>query len=161
MGDNFRDHVWSFENPTIRFKYCKVNSEIRPIPAKPKVENFIMATVLVIDDSSFQRKIIAGILTENGYRVVLSENGKDGIERLDKEQPDLIISDLLMPEYDGYWVLNALKKTGRTIPIIILTSDIQKTTVMRCRELGVFAFLNKPVEKNQLIEAVRKALIRS
>jgi twitching motility two-component system response regulator PilH len=84
-----------------------------------------MVTVLVIDDSSFQRKILTGILNENGYTVVQSENGKEGIEHVEKERPDLIVMDLLMPEYDGYWVLGQLNARGSTIPVIIVTSDIQ------------------------------------
>lgn len=119
-----------------------------------------MDSILVIDDSSFQRKIIAGILTENGYRVTLSENGKEGIEQVAKEEPDIIITDLLMPEYDGYWVLEQLSARKCTVPVIILTSDIQKTTEKRCRDLGVVAFLNKPVDKNQMIPAIQDALKR-
>jgi len=121
---------------------------------------FAMATVLVIDDSSFQRKIITGILTESGYKVVLSENGKEGIERVEKDQPDLIITDLLMPEYTGYWILEQLKARGCTIPVIVITSDIQKTTEKRCMDLGAVAFINKPVGKNQVIATVRNALNR-
>jgi twitching motility two-component system response regulator PilH len=121
---------------------------------------FTMVTVLVIDDSSFQRKIIAGILTDSGYQVALSENGKEGIEQVEKNLPDVIITDLLMPEYDGYWVLEQLNMRRNTIPVIIITSDIQKTTEKRCKELGVVAFINKPVKKEQLIPAVQNALKR-
>jgi two-component system chemotaxis response regulator CheY len=120
-----------------------------------------MVKILVIDDSSFQRKIISKVLTENGYTVVLSENGKEGIEQYKKEQPDLILTDLLMPEYDGYWVLEQLNARKSTIPVIILTSDIQNTTEKRCRDLGAVAFLNKPVDKNLMISAVQNALKRS
>ncbi|HZK30215.1 MAG TPA: response regulator [Methanoregula sp.] len=120
-----------------------------------------MAKILVIDDSSFQRKIISGVLTENGYQVTLAANGKEGIEHISREQPDIIITDLLMPEYDGYWVLEHLNAQKRTIPVIILTSDIQTTTEKRCRELGVTAFLNKPVDKKQLISTVQNTLKRS
>jgi len=120
-----------------------------------------MITVLVIDDSSFQRKIISGILTEGGYRVVSAENGKDGIDRVEKEQPDIIITDLLMPVHDGYWVLEQLKAMGCTTPVIIVTSDIQKTTEKRCKELGAAAFMNKPVEKSQVILTIEDSLKRS
>jgi CheY-like chemotaxis protein len=122
---------------------------------------FILVKILVIDDSLFQRKIISGILTENGYQVTLAVNGKEGIEHVEKEQPDLILTDLLMPEYDGYWVLEQLKVRKRAIPVIIFTSDIQTTTEKRCRELGVVAFLNKPVDKKQMISTIQNALKRS
>ncbi len=133
------------------------NTDIRK---SPEGEVFTLVTVLVIDDSSFQRKIITGILTEGGYQVVLAENGKQGIEQVEKEQPDLIITDLLMPEYDGYWLLERLKAKRCTTPVIIVTSDIQKTTETRCRELGAVAFLNKPSGSKQVIAAVRNALKR-
>ena len=120
-----------------------------------------MGTILVIDDSSFQRKIISGILTKGGYQVLLSENGKEGIERVEHEHPDLIITDLLMPEYDGYWVLQQLKIKKHSIPVIIITSDIQKSTERRCRDLGAIAFLNKPVDPKKVIAAVENALTRS
>jgi two-component system chemotaxis response regulator CheY len=122
---------------------------------------FPLAKILVIDDSSFQRKIISGVLTENGYEVVLAANGKEGVEHVGSEQPDIIITDLLMPEYDGHWVLEHLNALKCTIPVIILTSDIQTTTEKQCRELGVAAFLNKPVDKKQLISTVQNTLKRS
>jgi twitching motility two-component system response regulator PilH len=122
---------------------------------------FALAKILVIDDSSFQRKIISGVLTENGYQVTLATNGKEGIEHAGREQPDIIITDLLMPEYDGHWVLEHLHAQKSTIPVIILTSDIQTTTEKQCRELGVAAFLNKPVDKKQLISTVQNTLKRS
>jgi two-component system chemotaxis response regulator CheY len=109
---------------------------------------FALAKILVIDDSSFQRKIISGVLTENGYEVSLAANGKEGIEHV----------DLLMPEYDGHWVLEHLNAQKCTIPVIILTSDIQTTTEKQCRDLGVAAFLNKPVDKKQLITTVQNTL---
>ncbi len=117
-----------------------------------------MATVLVIDDSSFQRKVISNVLTEDGYDVILTENGKEGIERAEQAQPDVIITDLLMPEYDGYWVLEQLHIRRLTLPVIVITSDIQNTTERRCRELGAISILNKPVKKEQVISAVRKAI---
>jgi CheY-like chemotaxis protein len=117
-----------------------------------------MRKVLVIDDSSFQRKIISGVLTQNGFEVVLTENGKEGLERALQEKPDLIFTDLLMPEYDGFWLLEQLKSHGLSIPVIVLTSDIQKTTGERCRDLGAVTILNKPVNKEQVISAVRTIL---
>ncbi|MEN6610106.1 MAG: response regulator [Methanoregulaceae archaeon] len=117
-----------------------------------------MVKILIIEDSSFQRKIISGVLTENGYDVIVAENGREGLERAEKMRPDLILSDLLMPEFDGFQVLEAIRAKKLNIPVIVLTSDIQKTTESRCRGLGACAVLNKPVNKEQVISAVRDAL---
>jgi len=117
-----------------------------------------MGKVLVIDDSSFQRKIISGVLTQNGHTVILKENGKEGLEQVLKEKPDLIFTDLLMPEYDGFWLLEQLKSHDQSIPVIVLTSDIQKTTEERCRSLGAVTILNKPVNKEQVVSAVQTIL---
>ena len=108
----------------------------------------------------FSGKFLTGILTESGYKVIHSENGKEGIERVKKEQPDLIITDLLMPVHDGYWVLEQLNARGCTTPVIIVTSDIQKTTESAAGILVSSAFMNKPVEKNQVISTVKDALKR-
>ena len=117
-----------------------------------------MGKVLVIDDSSFQRKIISGVLTQHGYEVILKENGKEGLEQALQETPDLIFTDLLMPEYDGFWLLEQLQSHNLSIPVIVLTSDIQKTTEERCRGLGAVTILNKPVNKEQVVTAIRTIL---
>jgi CheY-like chemotaxis protein len=117
-----------------------------------------MGKVLVIDDSSFQRKIISGVLIQNGYEVILKENGKEGLEQALRETPDLIFTDLLMPEYDGFWLLEQLKSHDMSVPVIVLTSDIQKTTEERCRGLGAVTIINKPVNKDQVVSAVRTIL---
>lgn len=116
-----------------------------------------MVKVLIIEDSSFQRKIVSGVLSENGYEVIIAENGREGLDRAEKLRPDLIISDLLMPEFDGFQVLEAIRAKKLNIPVIVLTSDIQKTTESRCKSLGAHAVLNKPVNKEQVIAAVRDA----
>jgi twitching motility two-component system response regulator PilH len=117
-----------------------------------------MAKVLVIEDSSFQRKILSEMLTGNGFEVILAENGGEGIERTEQLKPDLIITDLLMPDVDGFQVLEALRAKKLNVPVIIVTSDIQKTTERRCRDLGARAVLNKPVNKDQVLSAVRDTI---
>ncbi len=117
-----------------------------------------MANVLVIEDSSFQRKIITAVLKDHGYGVILAKNGNEGIEMAGSANPDLIITDLLMPEFDGFQVLETLKKKNFTKPVIVLTSDIQKTTKSRCENLGAAAVLNKPVNRDEVLETVQKIL---
>jgi len=117
-----------------------------------------MVKILVIDDSSFQRKIISSILKDGGYEVVTAENGKDGIEGIGTAVPDLIISDLLMPEFDGFYLLETMKTKKVTIPILIITSDIQKPTREKCYQMGARGLINKPVHKDTFLPAVKKIL---
>jgi CheY-like chemotaxis protein len=117
-----------------------------------------MVKILVIDDSAFQRKILTHLVDGLGYDVITADNGQDGIRQALLEKPDVILTDLLMPEYDGYWLLEQRKSQSIAIPVIIVTSDVQTTTMTRCLEMGAFGFLNKPVKSEELHSAIRKAL---
>jgi two-component system, chemotaxis family, chemotaxis protein CheY len=117
-----------------------------------------MVKILIIDDSSFQQKILTSILKEAGYDVVIAENGKEGLECAEKEKPDVMITDLLMPEFDGYFLLENMKAKNLQIPVIISTSDVQDYTRQRCARLGAAGFLNKPVKKETLLPAIKKVL---
>lgn len=117
-----------------------------------------MALILIIEDSSFQRKIIAQILDKAGHQTLLAENGKKGLDILQTHTPDCILCDLLMPEMDGFEFLEALKEKNLPFPVINLTSDIQDTVKQRCLDLGAKAFLNKPAQEAQVLEALKSVL---
>jgi len=113
-----------------------------------------MTRILLIDDSSFQRRIVTGILKEAGYDVSVAENGRDGIEQAQKDTPDLIITDLLMPEYDGFYLLKEAMARNLGVPVLVSTSDIQDTTRKQCYDLGAAGLVNKPVKKDVLLSAI-------
>ncbi|MFA5237488.1 MAG: response regulator [Methanoregula sp.] len=117
-----------------------------------------MARILIIDDSTFQRKIISSILTADRHEVISATNGRDGLDAAQREHPDAIVTDLLMPDMDGFSFLQAVKTAGIGIPVLILTSDIQTATRDRCIALGAAGVMNKPVKKENLLEKVRQVL---
>ena len=117
-----------------------------------------MVTVLLIEDSAFQRKVVSSIVKDLGYDVITADNGYEGIERILTDKPAVILSDLLMPEYDGVWVLEQMKAKSIKTPVIIVTSDVQTTTKDRCMALGACGFMNKPVQKDLLKSEIEKAL---
>jgi CheY-like chemotaxis protein len=117
-----------------------------------------MVCILIIDDSAFQRKIIASVLTGENHTVITATNGHEGLRKAVQEKPELIITDLLMPEMDGCTFLSEVKKAGLSIPVIILTSDVQKVTRDRCLALGAFSVLNKPGTRSALLELIHAAL---
>jgi CheY-like chemotaxis protein len=117
-----------------------------------------MVTVLLIEDSAFQRKVVSSIVKDLGYDIITADNGYEGVERIITNKPAIILSDLLMPEYDGIWVLEQLKAKSIKIPVVIVTSDVQTSTKNRCMSLGASEYLNKPVQKDLLKSAIEKAL---
>ena len=117
-----------------------------------------MVTVLLIEDSAFQRKVVSSIVKDLGYDIITADNGYEGMERILTDKPAVILSDLLMPEYNGTWVLEQMKAKGITTPVIIVTSDVQTSTKDYCMSLGAFYYLNKPVQKDLLQSAIGKAL---
>jgi CheY-like chemotaxis protein len=114
-----------------------------------------MATILVIDDSKFQRKRIVEVLQAEGHETIEATDGKEGLEMAEQHQPMFIVCDMVMPVMGGIDVLKKLKEQKSPIPVIILTADIQVPVREKCIELGAKAFLNKPLKKEEMIEALK------
>lgn len=119
-----------------------------------------MTTIGIIDDSAFQRKIIASFLKEEGYETREAADGMAGLALVSADDVDAVILDLLMPEMSGVEVLTRVREQGLTIPIIVSTADIQKTTRRQCMDLGAAGFLNKPVKKEELCATLRDVVHR-
>jgi len=117
-----------------------------------------MTRILIVDDSLFQRRIISAPLKGEGYEVIEAVNGRDGLEKIITQKPDLILLDILMPEKDGFEVLKELQGAQNKIPVIMLTSDVQDSTRDECLGLGARAFVNKPVKGDELLPVIRSAL---
>lgn len=118
-----------------------------------------MTKILAIDDSSLsRRRFVAKPLRDAGYEVIEAENGKVGLEAARKHSPDCIISDLLMPEMDGFEFLEAMQKENSQIPIIVASADIQESSRQKVFDLGATEFLNKPFRPEQLLEKVAAVL---
>lgn len=110
-----------------------------------------MPQVLVVDDSLFQRKIITRMLSAHGYEVYTADNGRAALETLQDGLPDCVLMDLLMPEMNGFEVLEVLQAAGNPVPIVICTADIQKSTHEECMRLGARGVLSKPVDEQELL----------
>ncbi len=117
-----------------------------------------MAKVLITEDSAYMRRMTCGIIRRAGHEIVEATNGEECLRKIVEEEPDLVLLDLVMPERDGISVLGRLKKRGISVPVIVLTADIQDSVRQGCMGLGAVAFLNKPPKEEALMEAVRRAL---
>lgn len=117
-----------------------------------------MAKILIIEDSEFTRRIIVRIIKGAGHEVFEACSGLEGVQKAGVHQPDCILLDLLMPELDGFGVLEALKRKGLAIPAIVLSADIQETSRNKCFELGAIDFVKKPPKADNILQSVQKAL---
>ncbi len=117
-----------------------------------------MAKILVVDDSMFARLNICNMLHLAGHETLEAANGREGLAMAAAHQPDCILSDLLMPELDGIGFLTALRRENHSLPVIVLSADIQETKRQQCLDLGATAFLSKPPQRKELLELVGRLL---
>jgi len=117
-----------------------------------------MARILVVDDSGFQRKRTCRVLHRAGYETLDAPDGKAALEAVERDAPDLVITDLNMPTMTGMEFLAAVQERGLSLPIVVLTSDIQETTREECIERGAAEVLNKPVNDDRLLVTVEAFL---
>ncbi len=121
-----------------------------------------MKTILVIEDQPDMRTNIATILSMEGYEVLTAEHGKEGLATAKEDKPDLILCDVMMPELDGYGVLEGLRE-DRTVagtPFIFLTAKGEKRDVRAGMNLGADDYLTKPVAASDLLAAISARLNR-
>lgn len=108
-----------------------------------------MKKILVVEDSSFQRKMITGLIKELGHDFETATNGLEGFHKIQEGEYDLVMSDLLMPELDGMGMIKKVKdELTYNGPFLVFTADIQKPVVSEIKDLGVEHFLNKPLEED-------------
>jgi CRP-like cAMP-binding protein/CheY-like chemotaxis protein len=119
-----------------------------------------MKKILLIEDNLEVRENTAEILSLANYDVVTAENGKIGVDLAQKEKPDLIICDIMMPELDGYGVLHIVSKNPQTanIPFIFLTAKTEKTDIRKGMNLGADDYLTKPFDDTDLLNAIESRL---
>ncbi|MBX2862913.1 MAG: response regulator [Leptolyngbyaceae cyanobacterium MAG.088] len=118
-----------------------------------------MALILITDDAAFTRRMIRKALQTDSDHVILeAANGQECLNLLESHSPDCMLLDLLMPEVDGYGVLQAMKDRQLNIPVIVLSADIQDSAREQCMALGAFAMLKKPPKGPEIREMIQKAI---
>ena len=122
-----------------------------------------MKKILVIEDEPEMRRNIAALLRFYEYEPVVAENGRLGVEAARRAIPDLILCDVMMPEMDGYGVLQALQTDASLarIPFIFLTAKGEKDDLRSGMNLGADDYLTKPVANADLVRAIEARLRRS
>ena len=122
-----------------------------------------MKKILVIEDEPEMRRNITALLRYQDYEPIAAENGRAGVEAARRYHPDLILCDVMMPELDGYGVLQALQADPvlAHIPFIFLTAKGEKDDLRSGMNLGADDYLTKPVANADLVRAIETRLRRS
>lgn len=117
-----------------------------------------MKTVLVIDDEWAIAEVLDALLTDEGYRVIVAQDGRHGLERAAEWPPDVIMLDFMMPVMDGPATLAALRSNPETADVpVILMSSLPEATIAE-RSQGYVSFLRKPFRIMAVLDAVAAAL---
>ena len=121
-----------------------------------------MPKILIIEDEAAIRRVLVKILSEENdtYQVIEAEDGLEGIERIKKEDFDLVLCDIKMPKMDGVEVLEAVKKIKPEIPMVMISGHGDLDTAVNTMRLGAFDYISKPPDLNRLLNTVRIALDR-
>ena len=122
-----------------------------------------MKRILLIEDDVALRENTAELLELSDYTVSTAPNGKIGIQKAKAETPDLIICDIMMPEIDGYGVLEAVASDPLTsnIPFIFLSAKTEHKEIRKGMDMGADDYLTKPFEELELLSAVESRLAKA
>jgi CheY-like chemotaxis protein len=120
----------------------------------------VSAKILVVEDEPENRLLIGMILTTEGYQVIPAVDGADALARLASEPPDLILLDLMMPQMNGFEVLERLRADPTTapVPVIVLTALAQERDIARAVSSGAQGYVIKPFEPDELLKRIGQAL---
>jgi putative two-component system response regulator len=121
-----------------------------------------MTKILLVEDDSDLLEVMANILEAEGYELHRASNGKQALDLFVINRPDLVVSDIMMPEMNGFELLQAIRllPAGVTVPFLFLSARTERTDVSMARILGVDDYLFKPFDAPELVEAVRSRLNR-
>ncbi len=123
-------------------------------------------SLLIVDDNAMNRDMLARRLEREGYAITTASGGKAALELVGKQDFDLVLLDILMPDIDGYQVLEQLKADARTreIPVVMLTAVHEMDSVVRCFEMGVEDYLTKPFNipfvKSRISSCLRSTTVK-
>ncbi len=119
-----------------------------------------MSKVLVVDDLQSELQLISGFLSQGGYQVATAINGSDALDKAKAAMPDVIVTDLVMPDMSGLELCRKLKKSPETagIPVIACTTKDSQVDQAWAKKQGIVSYLVKPCNQAQLLDAVKSAM---
>ncbi len=118
------------------------------------------AKILVVDDSSVNNFLLENVLEEKGYTLQIAYNGKEALQFIENEPPDLVLLDIMMPGIDGYEILQKMNANSKTrgIPVIMVTSKSEESDRTKALEIGAIDYVMKPIDIEELLEKIEDVI---
>jgi len=118
-----------------------------------------MARVLIVDDSAVDRRVVQGIVERGGdYDVSVASDGREALQQIERQIPDVIVTDLLMPGIDGFGLVAAVKEEYPTIPVILMTGRGGDEVAAKALQHGAASFVRKASLSDDLVPEIRRVL---
>ena len=117
-------------------------------------------TVLVVDDERGVRQIVRSVLERQGFAVTAVAGGEEALAVIDRNVPDLVMLDLMMPGMDGLTLLKAIRQRWTDLPVVVLTGFAEGEAAREILEYGPMTLLNKPFVPQELTDTVASVLER-
>ena len=119
--------------------------------------------ILIADDEPDVLRLLEGILTSSGFDLVKATNGKEAVEQVSQEHPDLVLLDIGMPELNGFETCERLRKekNNETLPILMLTARDRESDIVQALEAGADDYVMKPFERTELLNKINSLLSRA
>jgi twitching motility two-component system response regulator PilH len=119
-----------------------------------------MSTVLIVDDSSTMREMVSDLLTKHGFTVVQANDGADAKAKVEINRPDLVVTDIIMPNMNGYELCRWLKGDPKTkaIPVIMVSTKSEDFDRYWAMKQGGDAYITKPYSPDEMINTIRQLL---
>lgn len=116
-----------------------------------------MLTILVVDDANSERELVSKYLREAGYKVINATNGKEALQKASEQNPDIVVTDVVMPEMNGFELCRSLKKNPKTqkLPIVVCTSKNQEIDRLWGMRQGADVYITKPFTQAEILQAVK------
>ena len=119
-----------------------------------------MSKILVVDDSPTEIHQFKAMLERMGHEVITADNGRDGVQMAIKEQPDVVLMDIVMPDMNGFQATRQIARGADTkhIPVIIVSSKNQETDKVWGQRQGAKGYITKPVDTDELVSVMKACL---
>jgi twitching motility two-component system response regulator PilH len=121
----------------------------------------LLGTILIVEDSPSELQLMSHYLEESGYNVIQATGAKEALEKAQLQNPDVIVTDVVMPGMSGFELCRSLKRNPATqkVPIVICSSKNQEIDRLWAMRQGADAYVTKPYTREQLLRAIKSVVI--